>query len=98
MDADRVDAVRALLIRAQEAHGRYEATELKGVYDQEWPRWYATFAVEHGIGTLLGHDVTADDLAGLLASSYSDFERMDPKPSEPWADYVARRIATEWMT
>lgn len=95
MEADRVEAVSALLVRAQEAHGTFEATELNGVYDQDWPRWYAGYAVEHGIGALLGHDVTADELGQLLATSYADFEALNPKPNEPWAAYIARRIAAD---
>jgi hypothetical protein len=95
MEADRGEAINALLLRAEEAHGRYEATELNGVYDQDWPRWYAAYAVENGIGAVLGHDVTTDGLAAFLASAYADFEQADPKPDDPWAAYVARRIATE---
>jgi hypothetical protein len=95
MGSDRVDAIEALLGKAEEAHGTYEKTELNGVYDQQWPQWYAAYAVEHGIGPMLGHDVSADQLGAFLASSYAEFEQDDPKPSDPWARYVARRIAAE---
>ena len=70
---------------AGEAHGRYEETELNGVYDQEWPRWYAAYAVEHGIGDVLGHPVTTDRLAAFLASSNRDLEQIDAEQREPWA-------------
>jgi hypothetical protein len=93
--AERAELIGALLLQAQAAHGAYEATELNGVYDQQWPQWYAAYAVEHGLGSLLGHDVTADALAEFLASSYDDFERSDPKPSDSWAGYIARRMAAE---
>lgn len=33
--------VRDLLERAAAAHGVYEQQELDGVYDVEWPAWYA---------------------------------------------------------
>ena len=95
MTADRIDAVRALLAQTEEAHGKFEATELNGVYDQEWPRWYAGYAVKHGIGDLLGRPVATDDLAHFLASSFADFEQAEPGASEPWADYTARRITAE---
>lgn len=98
MDADRseaIDAVEALLVEAQEAHGRYEASELNGVYDQDWPRWYAAYAVDHGIKGLIGHELSTDRLAQFLADSYADFSRLGPKPSYPWAAYTARRITTE---
>ncbi len=95
MAADRIEAIQALLVEAEQAHGVYEGTELNGVYDQEWPRWYAAYAVEHGIGALVDRDVTTEQLAAFLASSYAELEQADPKPAEPWATYTARRIAAE---
>jgi len=92
---DRIGAITALLERTMEAHGRYEETALHGVYDREWARWYAAHAVEQGIGVLIGHTITADQLAQFLAGSNAEFERIDPRPSEPWAAYTAQRIAQE---
>ncbi|CAN5569375.1 hypothetical protein BH23CHL6_BH23CHL6_06840 [soil metagenome] len=95
MTTDRIEAVRALLAQAEKAHGTYEATELNGVYDRQWPRWNAEYAVDHGIGDLLGRPLMADDLAHFLASSFADFKQAEPRASEPWADYTARRITAE---
>lgn len=95
MAADRIEAIGALLVQAEKAHGAYEASELKGVYDQEWPRWYAAYAVDHGIGSMLGRTVTAEELERFLASSYAEFQHTEPKPTEPWATFTARRIAAE---
>ena len=92
---DRIEALAGLLAETGEAHGRYEETELNGVYDQQWPQWYAAHAVGQGIGELVGRTVTADELAAFLASTNAEFERIEPKPSEPWAAYTARRIAME---
>ena len=92
---DRTEAINALLAQTEQAHGTFETTELNGVYDQEWPRWYAAYAVEHGLGGLVGHSVTTDQLAQFLASSYVEFQQTDPRPSEPWAAYTARRITAE---
>ena len=89
------EAIEALLVRAAAAHGEFEATELQGVYDQAWPRWYATYAVEHGIGALVGHPVTIDRLAEFLASSNAEYERTEPQAREPWATYTARRITAD---
>lgn len=89
------EAVTQLLLQAEAAHGEFEATELNGVYDKEWPRWYATYAVEHGIGELVGHVVSVDQLAQFLATSFAEFQQADPKPSDPWAAYVAGRIVAE---
>jgi hypothetical protein len=93
--ADRIDAVSALLVQTMEAHGKYEERELNGVYDEEWARWYAAYAVEHGIGSLIGHDVTAAQLGRFLASSYEEFKQTEPVPAESWQSYTARRIAEE---
>lgn len=95
MDADAAPRIEQLLIRTEAAHGRYEATELRGEYDRDWPRWYAAYAIDQGIGEILGRDVTVDELAEFLATSFSEFERADPKPTESWAAYIARRMATE---
>ena len=95
MAADRINALTTLLEQAEEAHGVYERSELNGVYDQDWPRWYAAYAVEHGIGELVGHDVAADELAAFLASSSAEYQQAEPKPAEPWATYTAGRIAAE---
>jgi hypothetical protein len=92
---ERSDTIMTLLVETGNAHGRYEATELQGVYDQDWPRWYAAYAVEHGIGDLLGHPVTTDRLAAFLASSNADLDQVESELREPWATYTARRIASE---
>ena len=92
---DRIEAVKALLTEAEAAHGVYETTELNGVYDQAWPSWYAAYAVEHGIGDVLGQAVTPDQLAEFLATSFTDFEEIEPSSSEGWATYNARRITSE---
>jgi hypothetical protein len=91
---DRIRALEELLARTEAAHGVFETTELNGVYDREWARWYAEFAVDQGIGDLLGRPVSADELAALLASGWDDFQQIDAR-AEPWAAYVARRIATQ---
>ena len=96
MTTDRIGALQALLAQTEAAHGVFETTELNGVYDKEWPRWYAEYAVEHGIGTLLGRAVTADELARFLTGSWDELQHADPRPSDGWAPYTARRIAAEF--
>jgi len=88
-------AIEALLVLAAQAHGVFEEAELQGVYDQEWPRWYATYAVEHGLGALVGHPVTIERLAEFLAATNVDYETTEPELREPWATYTARRITAE---
>lgn len=95
MAGDRIGHINALLVETAEAHDRFEATELAGVYDQEWAKWYAAYAVAHGIDALVGHAVTSERLAEFLASTNAEFEQIEPKPSDPWAAYTARRVASE---
>jgi len=95
MTEDRTAAVEALFVQAQEAHHEFEATELNGVYDEEWPRWYAEYAVENGLGGLVGQAIATDRLGRFLADSYGEFAAADPKAGEPWPAYIARRITTE---
>ena len=89
------EAVSALLSDTEAAHGVYETTELKGVYDQDWPRWYVAYAVEHGIGDLVGHPFTTDVLARFLAESFEAFKAAEPTPAEGWAAWTARRIVAQ---
>ena len=35
------EVILGLLTGAAAAHGAYEAEELDGIYDEEWPAWYA---------------------------------------------------------
>lgn len=95
MEADRSTAVAALLRQAELAHAEHEAKDLGGVYDQEWPRWYASYAAGHGLADILGHEVTEDQVTTFLAESYAEFASADPRPSVPWAEYTADRIAAE---
>ena len=95
MTEDRTAAVAALFVQAQDAHHEFEATELNGVYDEAWPRWYAEYTVENGLGGLVGHAIATDRLAQFLVDSYAEFEVAEPKPSEPWPAYIGRRITAE---
>jgi hypothetical protein len=95
MTTDRIAAIEALLAETEAAHGEYEATELNGVYDTDWPRWYASYAIDHGIGAILGRSVTADELAQALSVTWAEYERADPRPGEGWTTFIARRLAEE---
>lgn len=95
LTTNRVAALEALLAETEAAHGVYESTQLNGVYDQDWPRWYAGYAVEHGIGSVLGRDVSAVELAQSLAASWDELQGADRRPREPWGAYTARRLAEE---
>jgi hypothetical protein len=95
MATESIDGLSGLLAEAEAAHGVFETTALNGVYDQDWPRWYAGYAVDHGIGELLGHPISADELGRFLAGSWAEYGNTEPKPTDPWTTYTARRIAAE---
>jgi hypothetical protein len=79
-----------LLTEASAAHGAYETSELGGVYDEQWPAWYARYLVAHGLGTFLGRAVTAEEVAPLLAECDAAYKRENPAVS--WPDFYAQRL------
>lgn len=89
---ERVEAVAALLEATERAHGAYETRELNGVYDENWPQWYAAYAVEHGIGALVEADLDVETVATALSDGFAAFEAVDPRPAEGWARFIAGRI------
>ena len=95
MTSDQIGALEALLAETEAAHGVFETSELNGVYDQEWPRWYAEYAVSHGIGEILGRPIAADELASFLTRSWDELQRADPKPTDSWTASMARLLAAE---
>jgi len=91
-DERSIRAIEELLAETEAAHGAYESAELNGVYDEQWPAWYAAYAVDHGIGEMLGRDVSADELSLRLESLWADFQAADPHPEEGWGVFIARRL------
>jgi hypothetical protein len=43
MSESERDIVLRLLKDTAAAHGKHEAEELGGVFDEQWPEWYATY-------------------------------------------------------
>lgn len=91
MQAETQQMIAALLRDTGAAHGAYEERELNGVYDQNWPTWYAAYAVQHGLGNLLGTAPTVEELSRLLKQCDEDYRR--ERPVENWPDYYAARLA-----
>lgn len=95
MDQERTARLTTLLNEAQQAHGKFEATELNGVFDEEWPRWYASYAIGHGLAEILGREVTVERVGDHLATAYAEYEGVDPKPDASWAEYIAQHWPDE---
>lgn len=93
MGTDQAQNIEALLVEAERAHAEYEAAELGGTYDQSWPQWYAAYAVEHGIGDVIGKQLSADALAGMLVGSWDAFQAEQPGADASWSAFAAARLA-----
>jgi hypothetical protein len=83
---ESITKIANLLSQAGSAHHHFEQTVLKGVYDQEWPTWYADYVTGHGLGELLTRPVTVEQLGRFLAEN----------SKLGWADYTAQQIAANW--
>lgn len=81
------------LERAATAHGVHEAEELGGVYDEEWPSWYAA----HMARTLAeaGHPVGADVVKGALedaAVAHAAHEKDAGVKDPDWPQWYAAHM------
>lgn len=83
-------ALSTLLSETGSAHGVYETTELDGVYDEQWPLWYAGYLVAHGVGDLVGRPVSAEEVSVLLKECQAAHER--DGAAEGWPVYYARHL------
>ncbi|WP_159537986.1 hypothetical protein [Aeromicrobium sp. 9AM] len=85
--------VLAALQQAAAAHGVHEAEELGGVYDQEWPRWYAAHMTE----TLAkaGHPADAMVLQAALesaAAAHAAHEKELGEKDPDWPEWYAAHM------
>lgn len=88
------EEIRQLLSKAGSAHHTYEQTELNGVYDEEWPAWYASHLIDHGLNDLLSQSVAVDRLAQFLSDSNEQYEATDKHFG--WAEYTAAAITKQF--
>src|SRR5918998_5138828 len=96
METTPEKAVAALLRETQAAHSAYETNDLGGVFDQEWPAWYAAYLLDHGLRDLLPgpESLNVNNLTALLARVAADYERGEQ--TSPWPDVYAREIVADW--
>ena len=95
MDQDRAGAIESLLVETEAAHAVYERDDLAGVYDDAWPAWYAGYAVDHGLGKILGRELASSDVAAFMTRAWDEVQASGSKPEEPWSTWMARRMATD---
>jgi hypothetical protein len=92
METTPEQAVAALLREAETAHIAYETNVLGGVFDEDWPAWYAAYGLDHGLGDHLpgGESLDVASLTAMLARLAADYERAEE--ASPWPDVYARGI------
>jgi len=92
MEMTREKVVASLLREAETAHGAYETSALGGVFDADWPAWYAAYLLDHGLGEHLpgAENLDVGSLAAMLARLAADYERGEQ--TSPWPDVYAQGI------
>ena len=85
-------SIARLLAETLAAHADYETTALGGVYDENWPVWYATYLLEHGLPDLLprADKLGAARLGAILKQLDTDYRR--EQPGSEWPTYYAERL------
>ena len=91
-NARLVSEVSSLLAIAEAAHGRFEAEALGGVRDEEWPKWYAGYLLDHGLLDLFPEPSASGRLGAHLDELLAEADRLQRAnaPGEKWQDYYAR--------
>ena len=96
METTPEKSVAALLRETETAHGAYETNDLGGVFDQEWPAWYAAYLLDHCLRDLLpgAESLDVDNLTAMLARLAADYERGEK--ASPWPDVYACGIVASF--
>jgi hypothetical protein len=92
MAPDKMHLIEELLKQTSSAHGEYETHVLNGVYDQEWAKWYARWAVEHGLNDLVKQAIDAEQWGQILRDLNEQHQQTDRQQS--WAEFTAQQVAT----
>ena len=90
MASEREVTLAARLSQAEAAHGVYEREQLAGVFDEEWPRWYAEYLVAHGVSEVAPELADVERLTVMLAAC--DAAHRSEGSSEEWEPFYARRM------
>jgi len=82
--------IAQLLAQAGSAHHQFEQTALKGIRDEEWPDWYASHLLTHGLNDLLPQPINQTELGQFLLHSNEARTQQFPEPD--WVDYTAQDL------
>lgn len=81
------------LTRAVAAHGVHETENLGGVYDQEWPSWYAAHMAQTLAGA--GHPIGAQVIQSALedaAAAHAQHEKQTGAKDPDWRPWYAAHM------
>lgn len=88
---DTVERLSNLLLETEKAHHEYEQSQLGGQLDRQWADWYAQFAIDNGIGDLLGQHLRPRQLSASFDRATQAHESEGPELK--WAEFTARWLA-----
>ena len=90
----RVERLSQLLEEAHTAHSVYEKDVLHGVWDEEWPAWYAGYLATHGILDLVAWDSQGREPPEGLALLLTEADRLHQStaPEQHWPHFYARYL------
>lgn len=90
-DQARRAALVQRLSAANAAHGEYEKTVLHGVYDEQWPEWYAAYLIDRGWNELFARVWNVDELSAALRQADAAYRAAASNVS--WQEFYAARFA-----
>ncbi|CAN5420109.1 hypothetical protein BH09CHL1_BH09CHL1_36540 [soil metagenome] len=95
MPSETEALVERLLRETNAAHGEHETTVLGGVYDEEWPAWYATYLIDHGLQDVTpgSENLDVGQLGAILQQLDTDYRREGP--DSEWPIYYAERFGAK---
>jgi hypothetical protein len=94
MSISTESSIAQLLVETRAAHGDYEKTVLKGVHDEDWPRWFAMYLLANGSPELLpqGGQFGATQFGAILKQLDVDYRR--EQPAAEWSVFYAERLTS----
>ena len=95
MTTDRIAALEALLAETEAAHGVYETTELNGVYDPTGRAGMPDTPSTTASARSWGARSPPTSSRGTSTTCGTSSSSADPRPTDPWGTYLARRLVED---
>ncbi|MCF8008747.1 MAG: hypothetical protein K9K32_03180 [Halanaerobiales bacterium] len=95
MDKGLMSNMKYVLIKAKNAHHKYEQNVLDGKFDKNWYKWYADFILNSNIQNEFEGNVSEDEMIKFL-KEVTD-KHSDSKEDIDWEDYVAKKLVEKFI-